>query len=574
MIRRLYVPESNESKSRVPGGFMSTGRKLLSGFVLLSFAVLPVLRSQGPEEPRQLTKREERKRLRQLQKELEGPFKKWLKEDVLYIITSEERKGFLGLNTIEERENFVAQFWMRRDPTPDSMENEYKEEHYRRIAYANDRYASGIQGWRTDRGRIYIAHGPADEIEAHPSGGAYNRPYEEGGGSTSTFPFEIWRYRWLEGVGQDVLLEFVDPTMTGEYRLTMDPSEKDALLHVPGAGMTMAEQMGMSTKADRFRNTDGTRMGRPLGGNQSIRYNQFERLSLFANIFRPPPVKFKDLEAIVESRIEYSTLPFKVEVHYVRVTNSSVLTGVTVQFNNRDLVFREEDDGLQKAIVNIFARVTTVTRRIATNFEDTVTINTTTERLQQESERQSIYQKGVPLAPGMYRLELVVKDIVGETMGTHRVALRVPAFDDEKLAMSSLILADRIERVPTRSLGTGQFVIGSSKVRPRIGEEFKPTEKMGIYMQVYNLGRDDETNRPSGSISYQIVTLDEPDDLLLDFTEPFDQIRGSTSRQTVIEKLLPLSNLNPGEYRLSLKVDDKIKNETLTPTATFKIKGE
>ncbi len=553
---------------------MSIGRKLLSGFVLLSFAILPLLRAQGAEEePRQLTRRQERKRLKQLQKELEGPFKKWLKEDVRYIITPEERKGFLRLSTAEERENFVEQFWMRRDPTPDSMENEYKEEHYRRIAYANDRFASGIPGWTTDRGRIYIAHGPPDEIESHPAGGMYQRPYEEGGGTTSTFPFEMWRYRWVEGVGQDVVLEFVDPTMTGEYRLTSDPSEKDALLHIPGAGLTLSEQMGMSTKYDRFTRTDGTRMGMPLGGTQSRKYNQFERLQLHADIFRPPPVKFKDLEAIVESRIEYSTLPFQVDVHYVRVTNSAVLTSVTVQLNNRDLVFREED-GLHKSVVNIFARVTTVTRRIATNFEDTVTISTTPERLQQETERQSIYQKGVPLAPGMYRLELVVKDIVGETMGTHRLALKVPEFDDEKLAMSTLILADRIERVPTRSLGTGQFVIGSSKVRPRIGEEFKPTEKMGIYMEVYNLGEDDSTARPSGSISYQIAKLDEPDDLLLDFSEPFDKIRGSSSRQTVIEKLLPLSNLTPGEYRLSLKVDDKVKNETLTPTATFKIKGQ
>ena len=553
---------------------MSIARRLFCGVVMLSLAAfLPVLQGQGAEQPRQLTKKQEKKRLKQLQKELEGPFKKWLKEDVLYIITSEERKGFLRLATAEERENFVEQFWLRRDPTPDSMENEYKEEHYRRIAYANDRYASGIPGWRADRGRIYIAHGPPDEIESHPSGGSYQRPYDEGGGTTSTYPFEIWRYRWLEGVGQDILLEFVDPTMTGEYRLTMDPSEKDALLHVPGAGLTLSEQMGLSQKRDRFTRTDGTRMGSPLGGGQSIRYNQFERLQLHANIFRPPPVKFKDLEAIVESRIEYNTLPFKVVVHYVRVTNSSVLTGVTVQFNNRDLVFREED-GLQKAIVNIFARVTTVTRRIATNFEDTVTIDTTPERLQQEIERQSIYQKGVPLAPGMYRLELVVKDIVGETMGTYRTALRVPKFDDERLAMSSLILADRIERVPTRSLGTGQFVIGSSKVRPRIGEEFKRTEKMGIYMQVYNLGENDETSRPSGSIRYQIAKLDQPDDLLLDFTEPFEQIRGISSRQTVIEKLLPLGNLDPGEYRLSLRVDDKIKNETLTPTATFKIEGD
>ena len=258
--------------------------------------------------------------------------------------------------TDEERENFIESFWMRRDPTPDSMENEYKEEHYRRIAYANDRYASGIPGWRTDRGRIYIAYGPPDEIESHPSGGQYQRPYEEGGGFTSTYPFEIWRYRWIEGIGSDILLEFVDPTMTGEYRLTMDPSEKDALLHVPGAGLTLSEQMGLTTKADRFRRTDGTRMGTPIGGAQSIRYNQFERLQLYANIFKPPAVKFKDLEAIVNSTIDYDTLAYEVDIHYVRVTNSSVLSGITVLLRNEDLMFKEED-GLHKAVANVFGRI-------------------------------------------------------------------------------------------------------------------------------------------------------------------------------------------------------------------------
>ncbi len=552
-------------------------RKLFSLLVLFMFAVFPPgnlsQAAEGDEAPRKLTRRQERKRLKRLEKELEGPFRRWLKTDVIYIITGDERKAFLRLSTAEERENFIEQFWMRRDPTPDSMENEYKEEHYRRIAYANDRFASGIPGWKADRGRIYIAHGPPDEIESHPSGGMYQRPYEEGGGTTSTFPFETWRYRWIEGVGQDVILEFVDPTMTGEYRLTMDPSEKDALLHVPGAGLTIAEQMGLSSKADRFTRSDGTRMGMPMGGVQSRRYNQFERLQLHADIFRPPPVKFKDLEAVVDSRIEYNTLPFVVDIHYVRVTNSSVLTGVTVQLQNRDVVF-EDDEGVQRAVVNIFGRVTTMTRRVATHFEDTVTIDTTAAQLQKEMARVSIYQKGVPLAPGSYRLELVVKDIVGETMGTYRVALRVPAFEEEKLAMSSLILADRIEHVPTRSLGTGQFVIGSSKVRPRIGEEFKRTEKMGIYFQVYNLGENEETSLPEGSVSYQIARLDAPDDLLLDFTEGFEKIRGISARQTVIEKLLPLRNLEPGEYRLSLTVTDKVKNETLVPTATFKIKGD
>ncbi|MDE0628822.1 MAG: GWxTD domain-containing protein [Bryobacterales bacterium] len=531
--------------------------------------VVPVA-AQNSEEPTKLTKKQEKRRLERLRKELRGPFKRWLDEDVRYIITPEERKAFVQMATDEERENFIESFWMRRDPTPDSMENEYKEEHYRRIAYANDRYASGIPGWRTDRGRIYIAYGPPDEIESHPSGGQYQRPYEEGGGFTSTYPFEIWRYRWIEGIGSDILLEFVDPTMTGEYRLTMDPSEKDALLHVPGAGLTLSEQMGLTTKADRFRRTDGTRMGMPIGGAQSIRYNQFERLQLYANIFKPPAVKFKDLEAIVNSTIDYDTLAYEVDIHYVRVTNSSVLSGITVLLRNEDLMFKEED-GLHKAVANVFGRITTMTRRVQSTFEDTVSIQTTAERMHQEVGRSSIYNKSVPLAPGMYRLELVVKDLVGETMGTYRTAMRVPEFDDEALAASSLIIADKIERVPIRSLGTGQFVIGSSKVRPRIDDSFKRNEKMGIYMQIYNLGQSEETSRPMGNVTYQIARLDDPGDLLLNFTEDVNDIRGASARQVVIEKLLPLQSLEPGEYRLNLLVEDNVKNESLAPTTTFRV---
>ena len=539
------------------------------GALLVGLLGVPLLAQDAPE-PAKLTAKQERRRLERLRKELRGPFKRWLDEDVRYIITPEERKAFVQMATDEERENFIESFWMRRDPTPDSMENEYKEEHYRRIAYANDRYASGIPGWKTDRGRIYIAYGPADEIESHPSGGQYQRPYDEGGGFTSTYPFEIWRYRWIEGIGSDILLEFVDPTMTGEYRLTMDPSEKDALLNVPGAGLTLSEQMGLTTKADRFRRTDGTRMGTPIGGAQSIRYNQFERLQLYANIFKPPAVKFKDLEAIVNSTIDYNTLSYDVDVHFVRVTNSSVLTGITVLLRNEDLLFKEES-GLHKAVANIFGRITTMTRRVQSTFEETVSIQTTAERMHQEVGRSSVYNKSVPLAPGMYRLELVVKDLVGETMGTYRTALRVPEFDDEALATSSLIIADKIERVPIRSLGTGQFVIGSSKVRPRIDDSFKRDEKMGIYMQIYNLGQSEETSRPAGNVTYQIARLDSPDELLLNFTEDVNSIRGASSRQVVIEKLLPLQSLEPGEYRLSLLVQDDIKNESLAPTATFKV---
>src|SRR6202167_4875935 len=258
-----------------------------------------------PLTPKQIKKKEAA-----LKKELETHWRKWLNEDVVYIITDEERKAFKVFNTDEEREQFVEQFWLRRDPTPDTVENEYKEEHYRRIAYANEHYPSGIPGWKTDRGRIYITYGPPDEIDSHPSGGSYDRPDAEGGGTTSTYPFEDWRYRYIEGIGSDINIEFVDTTMSGEYHMTMDPSEKDALLYVPGAGLTMAEQMGTADKTQRFNNTDGTHMapGGELGSLPGA-YKEFSRLEQYTKLQQPPPVKYKDLEAAISTRITYNILP-------------------------------------------------------------------------------------------------------------------------------------------------------------------------------------------------------------------------------------------------------------------------
>src|ERR1700726_4355244 len=184
------------------------------------------------------------KRDKELFKELNPQYKKWLDEDVIYIISPEERSAFVHLQTNEEREQFIEAFWQRRNPDPDSPENTFKEEHYRRIAYTNEHYASGIPGWKTDRGRIYIIWGPPDEIEDHPTGGLYNRPMSEGGGSTTTYPYADWRYRYMEGLGNNIIIEFVDTTGTGEYHISIDPGEKDALAKVPGAGQSLVEQMG------------------------------------------------------------------------------------------------------------------------------------------------------------------------------------------------------------------------------------------------------------------------------------------------------------------------------------------
>jgi GWxTD domain-containing protein len=515
-----------------------------------------------------MSDKERRKREAKLRKELEGPWRKWLNEDVSYIITDEERQAFKRLETDDERQQFVEQFWLRRDPTPDSAENEYKEEHYRRIAYANERYASGIPGWKSDRGRIYITFGPPDEIESHPSGGSYQRPYEEGGGTTSTFPFEQWRYRWIEGIGTDIIIEFVDPTMTGEYRMTMDPSEKDALLYVPNAGLTLMEEMGLASKADRFSRTDGTRLGTG-DGPLPMRMNQFERLEQYAKLQKAPSVKFKDLEAAVTSHIKFNLLPMKARADFIRLTNSSILSNVTLQFDKKDLQFQDKD-GVSKAIINIYARITSMSRRVVNVFEDVVAVETPSQLLQQTIQSSAVYQKSIPLAPGTYRLNVVAKDVVGGNMNNYEMALHVPRYDDEKLGVSSLILADVIEKVPTRSIGAGQFVIGSSKVRPRLTESFKQDEKMGIYLQVYNLEPDEKTQKPNGIIEYEVVKNGN-NQKIFEFSEEISQMDGASAQQVTVEKILPLKNLEPGQYTLKMKVTDRNKNQILTPTATFTV---
>jgi GWxTD domain-containing protein len=516
-----------------------------------------------------MTAKERRKQLEKQKKELEGPYRKWMNEDVVYIITDEEKKAFKNLQTDEEREQFIEGFWLRRDPTPDSQENEYKEEHYRRIAYANERFASGIPGWKTDRGMIYITFGPPDEIESHPSGGSYERPYEEGGGTTSTFPFEKWRYRYLEGVGAgtDINIEFVDTTMTGEYRMTMDPSEKDALMMVPGAGLTLMESMGMADKSDRFNRTDGTRLGT---GNSptSTKMNQFERLQQFADLQKAPKIKFKDLEAMVNSRISFNVLPMQVRADFFPATSSTVMSYVTLQFARKDLQFKSEQ-GMSKATINIYARITSLARRVVNTFEEVVSVDTPTDLLAQASQGQSIYQKAIPLAPGMYRLNVVAKDIVGGNTNTYEMALNVPRMEDDQLFASSLVLADVIEKVPTRSIGMGQFVIGTSKVRPRMDGAFKRTEKMGIYLKLYNLQPEEKSNKPQGTVQYEVIRSTD-NKRVLEFTEEATELEGSASQLT-IEKLMPLTDLEPGQYTLKVKITDRLKNTSLTQSAQFSI---
>ena len=501
---------------------------------------------------------------------LGGVYKKWLDEDVRWIITDEELSAFKKLTTNAERDQFIEAFWQRRDPTPDTAENEYKEEHYRRIAYANEHYAAGMPGWRTDRGRIYIMYGPPTSIDSHPMGGPYHRSAEEGGGDTTTFPFEVWRYRYLEGIGQEIEIEFVDDCGCGAYEMTIDRSKKDALLHVPNAGLTDMESMGQANKADRFR-----------GGLENIgqgffnRNNdtkQFDRLETFSKLNRAPDIKFNELRNEIVHHRFVNPLPFDVQVDFVKLTSDTVLVPVTLQVPLKGLTFANKD-GVQRAVINVYGQLTKLSGQIVQTFEETLHKDIPAELLEKEVNNTSLYWKALPMRPGLYRLDVVVKDVNGDKTGVFSKSYNVPDYGDDKLSTSTLILADQMEPVPSREVGTGNFVIGTNKVRPKVAPSdgkpasFTKKEKVNFWLQVYNLGLDQKTNRPSATVEYQVVNT-ATNKHVLDFTETTADM-GNVGEQVTLAKSLPLGQLDPGVYQVTIKVNDQISKQTISPTAKF-----
>lgn len=522
---------------------------------------LSVLAQKKPEPPKQQNSQS------RAQEEANRAMKKWLEEDAAYIIVDEERAAFKKLSTDEEREQFIEQFWLRRDPTPDSIENEYQEDHYARIAYANERFASGIPGWRTDRGRVYIIHGKPAEIESHAGGGYYERPLDEGGGSTSTYPFEIWRYRYIEGMGNDILFEFVDNTMTGEYHLSIDPNEKDALLMVPGAGLTLDEQINGRDKADRFNVADrDTGTSDSLFG-RSIRTNQFERLNLYNNAFRPPEIKFKDLEAIISTKLSFNLLPFDLTADFVRVTDDTVLTPITIRLKYRDMAFQEQE-GIHRALANVFLRITGINGRPAGTLEHTIQADIPASLFAQTLERDVFHQEIIPLRPGRYKMEVVIKDMHSNNVGTLSQALTVPRYPEGNLSTSSMILADLIESVPLNQVGSGPFVLGNTKVRPNVKDEFTSEQDLKLWLQVYNLKVDEQTHKPSARVETLITRNGQE---VRKIVEESRELSGAAQQMTVVQST-PLKDFAPGAYAIQVKITDNLSKEVVASTGKFTIR--
>ena len=494
-------------------------------------------------------------------------YRKWLKEDVCYIITENEKNVFDHLNTTEEKEQFIEQFWFRRDEDPRTAFNEFKEEHYRRIAYANERFHSGKPGWMTDRGRIYIIHGPPVEIESYPSGGFYNRSLQEGGGTTTVHPFERWRYRYIEGVGNDIELEFVDDSYSGEYRLTLNPEEKDAMLHVPGGGPTWAESMGLAEKRDRpyFSGNFGNPYYKTGGGKD----NPFTRYETFSKVQAPLPMKYQDLKELVKVDIGYSNLSFQVQNHYFRLNEREVLVPITVLVENKNMTFRQEG-ATYIARVAVYGIITSMSNRIISEFEHDLSVSH--ENRQEAQGKRSMYQKTISLKKRMrYKLDLIVKDLNSGSIGAIKKALIPPSYGTGNLTGSSLILSDSIQQLRETPKRDEMFVLGDVWIRPKMDKQFSSSQPLGVYLQLYNVAVDQVSFDPSLRVKYNITRNGRVFRSVTDNVG--NTIQFFSEQRVVLIGQINLNGLEPGTYNVEVEAWDQVSNQKINLQDSFQIVG-
>ncbi len=543
----------------------------LPGFLFITLVILlsgPILSAQDGD------RKAERKKPGPVQEEVEDYFRKWLKQDAFYLISDAEKAVFEKLSTVEEKEQFIEQFWFRRDPDPRTAENEFKEEHYRRIAYSNEKFTSGDLGWRTDRGRIYIIHGPSASVVARPDGGAYVRKIEEGGGVTSVHPFEVWRYHYIEGIGNDIELEFIDPTQTGEYKLAVFDWEKDALTMIPGAGATLAEQIGMSTRADRpglIPASGGAQYG-PQNMFRSRTDTPFRRYEINARVQSVPDNAYADLRELIEVNIAYDALDFEVDQNHFRLNEEIMLVPVTIRVKNRDLTFKREADH-QIATLSGYGLVSSMTNRFMTEFEEEITTSFSQAEFEQGLLKSSVFQKVISIdRKSRYKIDLIVKDMNSTQVGITRRALNVPAFRTQKLQSSSLLISDQMEALNSVPDREEMFVIGDVRILPNPDLEFSSKMPLGLYFHVYNAAIDQSTLQPSVSVTYRLFKDGQLLRMLTD--QQGESTQFFSPQRLVLLRKLTLQGLDPGGYRIGIEVVDRISEQSLELAQDFRLVGE
>jgi GWxTD domain-containing protein len=313
----------------------------------------------------------------------------WLAEDAIYIITPEERCAFLRLETDEERNQFIEQFWYRRASDPISLDYDSKAEHYRRIVFANENYGGQHSGWKTDRGRVYVVFGPPDSVDVYANRGEAGTPPSQGS-ETHLHPAETWHYHYIQGIGENVQLDFA-----------YEASHRDYLLTAPSQNL--------------LAQADPNPHPFPMTP---------EKVQLYVDADRSPKIRFKDLEAVLVSRIVRDQVKFSHRIEFSPATQATTLARIDIQISCE--ACSRAGQIVPWPAYQLFIRVSEPSGRVVDTSELTADIavhDKSDSRLTVDAHLD------VPLAPGMYQLAVVAKNAATGEVGVARVQLDVPTFE-------------------------------------------------------------------------------------------------------------------------------------------------
>jgi hypothetical protein len=324
--------------------------------------------------------------------------------------------------------------------------------------------------------------------------------------------------------------------------------------------------LGLENKADRV--TYGS-MGIGMANWQREADNPFTRLQLLADLSRPPAIKNKELADLITltdtGKLEANPLDIDTRIDFYRQSDDRVITAFTIQTENKELAF-EDVGGIQTARMNIFAKITSVAGRRVGVFEDVVTAQATAEELVEAKGRKSAYGKSVPLPPGTYRVDIVVRDINSGATAIKRQGFTVPKYDPKQLSSSTLVLAAKLQGVGDAP-AVGQFTIGNLKVIPNVSAIYRKGDPVGIYMQLYNAGIDQTTLRPSVDVDY-VVTKGGKE--IGKIAEDWRGLSDAGQRLT-LAKLLSTDRLSAGDYEVAVRVRDRVSGQSISPAAKFTV---
>jgi GWxTD domain-containing protein len=461
-----------------------------------------------------------------------NPYWNWANREVGYIITVQEKAAFMKLTSEEMREQFIEQFWERRDPHPGSPENDFKKEYYRRIIFANQHFSTHIPGWKTDRGRDYIKYGPSDEIEIQPA------PVRS----------EIWRYHYLNGFGSNVEIKFSDPKGNGEYVRELEPGETNPPEPLPTLNISNSPGIGMTPKSSS------------AGGPTHVH--------LYIGTTVKPQTEFADLRAILTSKLKPpDSIPFVAQTYFDRATGEMTVAYLTMLIPGQELKFVRRGDQMH-AELQIYGQFETITGRIAQVFEKSFNIDIREGDFQGLPGRTVSFQDSFPLSPGRYKLSVVLKDAQSGEMGSLSQRFRVPWYEVGLLTNSSIFLGRGSEQSDAGKDAGQPFLVGGFKVQPDPTQVFSNDDTITVLAEFYDLGVDQESFNPSIEVHYQV--LKDGNIVLNEAEDPTAQSHASW--MFVAQKNIPLGPLQPGKYTLRISLFDHVRNQTLSPSTDFEVR--